>query len=241
MSAGVSLMIKSSAFKSFIFSILSFNKLFQGISANLSETFISVLIVKTTVIKMITIIKPQYLKILRLFYPDNKPLHLREISRRIGLKESATSRHLNNLSILDSYQEANLRKFKIKEPSIKDIFPIFDKEKLNNLPILRKNAIYEYIKKSKHKPLLLIIFGSTAKDTYKKESDIDIFEINNKNNKEVKEQVEAITGIKLQIFRLTQEQFYKELKQKQDHTIQSAIKTGFPVFNREFFYQIKNE
>ena len=188
---------------------------------------------------MITIIKPQYLEILRLFYPDNKPLHLREISRRINLKESATSRHLNKLNILESQKEANLKKFKIKQQFIEDIFPIFDKEKLNNLPLLRKNTIQEYIKRTKHKPLLLIIFGSTAKGTQNKDSDLDILEINDKNNKEAKEQAEALTGIKLQIFRLTQEQFYKELKQKQDHTIQSAIKTGFPVFNREYFYQIK--
>jgi hypothetical protein len=187
---------------------------------------------------MITIIKPQYLEILSLFYPDNQFLHLREISRRINLKESATSRHLNNLKILEIKKEANLKKFRIKQQFIKDIFPIFDKEKLNSLPLLRRNAITIYLNKSEHKPLLLIVFGSTAKNNFKPNSDIDIFEINDKDNSKAKEEAEALTGIKLQIFRKSQDKFFKE---KKDYTIQAALKTGFPVFNREYFYQIKNE
>ena len=43
--------------------------------------------------------------------------------------------------------------------------------------------------------------------------------------------VEAQTGIKLQIFRIRETQFYKELKLKNDRVVQAALETGFPVFN----------
>jgi len=193
---------------------------------------------------MKTIFKPSIWKILRLFYENkNIPMHLREISRKTNLNESTISTHLNNLlkdRILKAESEANLKKFHVNKILIPEIFPLFDSEKLESLSILRRDAIKLYIKKLEKKPLLILVFGSTEKGTYKNDSDIDILEISYKNNKEekIKNYVEAQTGIKIQVFKMTEAMFNKELNSKKDKLIQAALETGFPIFNAKYFYEV---
>ncbi|MEK6937606.1 MAG: nucleotidyltransferase domain-containing protein [Nanoarchaeota archaeon] len=191
-----------------------------------------------------TIIQKQYWRILQLFYTNhNSLLHLRDISRKINLRESATSRHLQALektNILKSHKEANLKRYCIKKQALPEIFTLFDVEKLEALPLLRKNAIKEYLKALKNKPILMIVFGSTAKGNYKEDSDIDIIEIftTKTNTKDAKNHAESLTGISIQTFQIIEANFYKELKMKEDMVIQSGINTGFPVFNNKYFYEL---
>ena len=132
---------------------------------------------------MKTIFKPTVYKILKLFYDNqNFPIHLRLISRKTNMNESSVSRQLNLLEknkILKSLKDGNLKKFYISYNKVSSIFPFFDQEKLNALPLLRQDAIKEYVKVLKRKPVLLIVFGSTAKNNFTEESDIDILEVSN--------------------------------------------------------------
>lgn len=194
--------------------------------------------------KMEHLIDKNYLKIMELFYNNrNTPLHLREIARNVKLNESSISRHLNFLEktkILESMHDGNLKKFKICKKEVSKIFPIFDDKKLEKLPLLRRNAIKDYIEKSAKKPLFLIVFGSTAKGIYGDTSDIDLLEIVpiKKDTKATIKEVEAITGMQLQIFQMNEQDFEKELKNKDDKVVQSAIKTGFPVYNQKSYYEM---
>ncbi|MBU2634243.1 MAG: nucleotidyltransferase domain-containing protein [Nanoarchaeota archaeon] len=193
---------------------------------------------------MKTIIKPAIYKILKLFYENrNSQLHLREIARRTKINESSITRHLNNMvknKILKTIKDANLKKFCINLKYIPIIFPIFDEEKLENLPLLRRNAIKEYIKNLKKKPVILVVFGSTAKNTFRENSDLDLLEIINTkyDNEDVKKYVESQTSIRIQTFRLLEKDFKKELKLKKDNVVQAALKTGFPVFNKKYYYEV---
>jgi len=197
---------------------------------------------------MKTIINPAFWKILKLFYNNhNTPLHLREIARETKRNESSISRHLNNLvkrGVLKFSKEANLKKFSIIKKQIPSIFPLFDEEKLENLPLLRKEAIKIYLNKLKKKPVLVVVFGSTAKETFRKDSDIDILKISSAKDEDEKarDYVNAQTGLKLQVLNLTEEQFKKELKMKEDYVVQSALNVGFPVFNAKYYYEaLENE
>ena len=78
------------------------------------------------------------------------------------------------------------------------------------------------------------MFGSTAKGNYKNDSDIDLLEISKRINTKAKKRAEALTGMKLQIFRISEEQFYKK---SYNNVIGAALETGFPVCQREFFYE----
>ncbi len=194
---------------------------------------------------MKALLKPSIWKILKLFYENNNiPLHLREIARKVKLNESTVSSHLNNLvkeRILKAETEANLKKFYINKNKIPEIFPLFDSEKIESLPLLRRDAIKIYIKKLEKKPLLLIVFGSTAKGTYRKDSDLDILAVfpEKNNDKEIIDYVNSQTGIKIQTFKMNEEQFKEERILKKDKTVQSALETGFPVFNEKYFYEVR--
>ena len=181
-------------------------------------------------------------KILKIFYSNrNKPVHLREIARLSSMNESTASLHLKNLvkdGVMKHASEGNLKKFYVSKSHVPEIFPLFDQEKLEKLPLLRKNAIKLYIKSLEKTPVLLIVFGSTAKGTFKKDSDLDLFEVFSiKKEAKTEKIVEAQTGIHLQVFRMSEKSFLNELTIKKDKVLQSALNTGFPVFNQKYFYE----
>jgi len=206
------------------------------------EKFINVLIIITIVLKMKTLLKTSYWKILKLFYDNhNQPLHLREISRRIGLGEGPVSRHLNRLvsdGILIFAKDANMKKFSIKY--IKEVYSMYDIFRFENLPLLRRNALKVYIKELKVKPVIVLLFGSSAVASARDESDIDIIEIFNKNvdNSKAVKNAEALTSMTINPLQMTFDQFIKELRMREDHVVQSALISGFPVYNNRNYYQV---
>ena len=191
---------------------------------------------------MQTLIKTGIWKILKLFYSNrNKPVHLREIARLSGMNESTASLHLRNLvkdGILKHMSEGNLKKFSVSKTVIPEIFPLFDHERLEKLPLLKKNAIKLYIKSLENKPVLLIVFGSTAKGSFKENSDLDLFEVSSIKNTKAEKFAEAQTGVHLQVFRLSENDFINEIITKKDKVLQSAINSGFPAFNQKYFYEV---
>ena len=211
-----------------------------------NENYINVSIFETIVLKMRTIINQTYEKIFECFYANqNKSIHLRELSRQINLKEGPLSRHLNTLlkdKILIFEKEGNLKKFKISKEKLPQIFSLFDLKKLNSLPPLRKNAIKTYIQNLPQMPVFVILFGSTAKETFTQKSDIDILLVTNTkiNPKNSEEEVCALTSMNISTFQITYKEFIEELKMKRDHVIQSAIFSGYPVYNQNYYYEVLN-
>jgi len=210
------------------------------------EKYINVLIIKTFVLKMRTLLKSAYSKIFEVFYRNNNtPVHLRGISRLIGLNEGPLSRHLNKLiqdDVLIAETEGNLKKFKIKKTEISKIYTLFDISAYQEIPYIRKNAINFYLEQLNEKPIFVILFGSTANKTFNKNSDIDIVSVFNKktSTSNAIKYVESQTGLRISEFQLTYPNFIKELKLQEDNVIQSAITTGFPIYNHLYYYQVLN-
>lgn len=194
---------------------------------------------------METIFKTGYLKIIRFFYEDKKArIHLRDIARRTKLNENSATRFLKELEkekILISEKDGNLKKYRIvKNEKIYYIFTFFDIERFEKLPQLRKRAVNYFLEKLPEKPIIAILFGSTAKQTFRKDSDIDILLIVNKkiDIDKSKDYVNSQTGLRINCFQITYEDFLKEIKLKQDNIIQSSLNTGYPVFNQKLFYEV---
>ncbi len=190
-------------------------------------------------------IKPGHWRILQLFYTSKSAkIHLREIARRTKLHEPSTSIFLKSLEkdgILKSEKDGNLKKYSIKtNDKTYSVFELFDREKFNSLPSIRRNAIKYFIQHLKEKPLIAFIFGSTAKEVFKESSDIDLLIITNTKIKteEAEKHTEALTGIKISIFQMTLEAFSKEIKLKEEPVIQSAITSGYPIFNNLYYYEV---
>ncbi len=194
---------------------------------------------------MITLLKSGYEKIMQLFYKDKTAkLHLREIARQTKLYEPSVTRFLNSLEkeqILVSEKDGNLKKYSIKKTAKTYlIFETFDLEKFERLPSIRKNAIKIYLDNLPEKPVFAILFGSTAKRTYKDGSDIDILLItNNKISAEKAEkETNALTAMKINTFQVTYKDFLIDLKMKEDKVVQSAITSGYPLINHIQYYQV---
>src|SRR3989339_16680 len=173
---------------------------------------------------METILKTGYTKIFSLFYPQKMiSLHLREIARKTKLNVHSTSRILFSLekeAILKTEKEGNLKKYTVNAS-------------LNTFLLC---ALFDLEKK----PIIAFLFGSTAKGLETEGSDIDLLFIENEkidtNNAE--NETEALTGIKINVLQISLQEFKKELKIKEDHIIQTALKTGYPITNHIFFYEV---
>jgi predicted nucleotidyltransferase len=194
---------------------------------------------------METIFKPGAMKILRLFYEDkSQSLHLREIARKTSMNENNATRFLSLLEaakILKSKKEGNLKKYSIiKNNSLFGLFSLLDIEKFEALPSMRKTAIASFLHTLLKQPIIVILFGSTAKNQMRENSDIDLLLITNEkiSTIEAEKEAEAQTGIRVQPFIIQYENFLKELKLKQDSVIQSALNIGFPITNHLKFYQL---
>lgn len=193
---------------------------------------------------MLTLIKPGYEKILRLFYKDKSlKIHLREIARQTKMHEPSVTKCLNELEedILKAEIDGNMKKYSLqKNKCVYALLTIFDVEKQEKLSKRRKEAIRIYLEKLHEKPFFGILFGSTAKETYNESSDIDILIVGNKKiqTKEAEKEANALTAIKVSTFQMTYREFLQELKQKEDNVIQSAIHTGYPLFNNIAYYEV---
>jgi len=190
-------------------------------------------------------------KILECFYSNrNKELYFSEILRETKLTQNTTLKHLKNLQnqkLVISNKKIGNTFYRInpKNPQIYSIFSYFDYKKFNELPSERRRAINEFIQKVKIKPLITLIFGSTAKKTFRKESDIDILLIFNKKeikNTKLKEDIEAVMGVKIQTFIINFNYFKEQILKEEDKVITHAIKTGFVMEGFDKFYkEVLNE
>ena len=190
-----------------------------------------------------TTLKPAVERILKLFY-EEKQLHLREIARRTKLKGQSITRYLNQLEkdhILTSTREGNLKKYSLqKNKKVYALRTLLDIQRLEHLPFLRKKALAHFLNKLPQQPVFVILFGSTAKGTYREDSDIDLLLITNRtiSTTEAQQEAKALTSIKISTFQITYTNFLKELKLKEDPVIQSALFSGYPIYNHIFYYEV---
>ena len=182
---------------------------------------------------------------MHLFY-DNKngSFHLRDIARKSKLNENSASRFLNELEkngLLCSKREGSLKKYSIvKNKETFAVFSIFDIEKFEKLPALRKRAVDIFLQKLENPPIFALLFGSTAKENFSHKSDIDIllvFPAKNDTSK-AESEAEALTGLKIQCVQLKYKDLMSELKLKEDAVIQSALHSGYPIINQVYFYEV---
>src|SRR3989344_5108775 len=188
------------------------------------KRFINVQIMTTIVQKMTTILKPGIKKILHIFYEHkDRRIYLLELARLTNLYGQSVTRYLNQLeegNILKFEREGNLKKYSIrKNNETYSIFAYFDIENYDSLPQIKKTAIELFLDELEEQPIIAFLFGSTAKKSFKKDSDIDLFLITNKkiNTEKAIYHVDAQTAQRISAFQITLRDFKKELKIKEDH------------------------
>ena len=198
---------------------------------------------------MKTVLKEGYERIIRIFYSNkNIKMHLREIARKAKMNENSAFRFLKQLEnekILIPRKDGNLKKYEIVKNDITYyMLTYFDITKLNSLPSIRRNAIAYFMQGLDEKPIFAVLFGSTAKNTFSEDSDIDLLLIVNKriNTEKAEDYADSLTAIKIKCLQIKFNEFEKELKLKEDKVVQSALNTGYPITNHiEYYRMIYNE
>src|SRR3989338_7965055 len=190
-----------------------------------------------------TTLKPAVERILKLFY-EEKQLHLREIARRTKLQGQSITRYLNQLEkdhILTSTREGNLKKYSLqKNKKVYALRTLLDIQRLEHLPFLRKKALAHFLNKLPQQPVFVILFGSTAKGTYKEDSDIDLLLVTNNriSAEKAEKETNALTAMKTSTFQITYKDFLIDQKMKEDKVVQSAISSGYPLINHIQYYDV---
>lgn len=195
----------------------------------------------------VTTLTPNHWAILKLLRDSrNQPLHLREIARLLKLDPKATKRHLDWLrknSWLRTIEVGNLVQYELKTNVLLLINPIMDFEQFQALKLSKQQAIKYYLAKLKVKPVIALLFGSTAQGNDTEKSDIDIMLITDKviNDEDAKQYASNQTSEEIQSFQVTFVEFSKEIKFREDKVLASAINTGYPIFNEKYYYEVLNE
>jgi predicted nucleotidyltransferase len=213
---------------------------------SIKHNIYNVVIITTNMVKITTLTPNRWaiLKLLR--YSYGKRLHLREIARLLKLDPKATKRHLDWLhknSWLRSIEVGNLVQYELKTSILPLINPVMDSEQFQTLKFAKQQAIKYYLAKLKAKPVIALLFGSTASGSDTDKSDIDIMLITERkiNDEDAKQYVRHQTSEEIQSFQVTFSEFLRELNMKEDKVLLSAINTGYPIFNEKYYYEVLNE
>ena len=105
--------------------------------------------------------------------------------------------------------------------------------KFYSLPFERRKAVEEPI--SSLKPIVAILFGSTAKGGFKKESDIDlliVFKDKKEEYYEIIKKVSSKYGIRLNPIIISLDEFVSP-----NEALKHIIKTGYPIAGYNYFYE----
>lgn len=106
--------------------------------------------------------------------------------------------------------------------------------KLQNLPFERRKTIFEIV--SNTKPIMAVLFGSTAKGNFKKDSDIDLLLWYSKREKWIENEIKDISSrYDVHVNQIILQ--YPNLDSKND-TIRHIFKTGIPITGYIHFYEI---
>lgn len=159
------------------------------------------------------------LKILGLYLDDyEKSLHMREISRKTKIDVKAIQlqlKKLEKINVLSSIVRGRNKDYHLNLNNVTAKYYLVMAEIFVSIIYLKKNFVIkklvEEIEKNIHDPLIL--FGSFAKGTHTKESDIDIFMISDKKiNAGPITEASNMVGREISIKSASRQQFLEGLK-----------------------------
>jgi len=102
-----------------------------------------------------------------------------------------------------------------------------------------KQAIAAYLRALPVPPIFAVLFGSTAKGTYRDASDIDLLLVTHERleTEDAEKEASALHAVRISAFQLRYADFIKEVKLKDDPVVQSAIASGYPLVNHVAYYE----
>ena len=193
-------------------------------------------------------------KIFRAFHELNQPkLYFSQLKDHTKLSNSSLQnvlQHLEKGDILRKEETKANTFFSIKDARITALrFAEQDIERFNGLNRMVRLPLLDFIKKLPPQVFTVILFGSAARKTEGKSSDIDLLVILHKYQdlklqeaydhevgkavEQAKKDAGATTIHAFSIVFATIENY----KKKDDHLLEQARTTGFPIINQQTYYE----
>ncbi len=148
-------------------------------------------------------ITENHLQILSLFTKGfNKEYYIREVQKILGISPRTAQLILDDLekkAVLESVTKGKIKSYKIKRSGVAKDYLVFV-EQYKKIAFLAKHALISEVigKITSHIAGVGVIFGSYAKGTEKKGSDLDVFVIGSFDEKGINE-VSRLYGLEINV------------------------------------------
>ncbi len=188
-------------------------------------------------------------EVMKEFLKDyNKTIYGRELIGKVNLSVKGISLLLNKLEdekVLVSMKQGGIKYFSLnkKNPSIKKYIVIT--EIMYSIKFLEgKIKIRHIFEKLINLGQIVCIFGSYARETQKKDSDLDLFVVGNFNKEQIKKikEINNIYNLKINVKNITKSNFIKAIKENnlliKEILVNHVILSGYDGFVKGVINQI---
>jgi len=179
----------------------------------------------------------------------NEGIHIRELSRKLKLSIPAVKNHVDKLLkeglITKKYEGRNLKLYiNRKNRNLTSYLYQIESIRLKSLPKVIGDAVFDIISLLENKPIIVIIFGSYAKGTFTKTSDLDVIFVFNKLNDELEKKAKLVSsrhGISIEPVYLSWNNFRKKFFDEKDAFMKELKENKIIVIGVEYWRELENE
>jgi len=189
-------------------------------------------------------------KVYLALYLNKEGLHVREICRISGLTLPAVSKHLENgekEGRLTIQTKGNMKicRLNFGSPGIAPLIQTIELDRLKKLPHAARESFTSFISDLNEKPLMSIVFGSFAKGSSSKASDLDILlvfqRLDSRLMKSVEDSARKIkgrTGVSIQPVCLAYPEFEKEILGRENEFMKDIRKNGMALKGHDLYLNL---
>lgn len=169
-------------------------------------------------------------------YLNRGGMHIREICRLTGLSLPAVIKHINRGEkegkvIIERKGQLKICKLNFRSKGIVPIIQDIELSRFQKLPHAIRESVGSFVDDLKEKPLIILIFGSFAKGTYNKKSDLDVLLVFQRLDDELVKHVETSatrikgrTGVNIQPVSIDYNEFEKEMLDRKNEFMKDIKK-----------------
>ncbi len=169
-----------------------------------------------------------------------KSFSINEISKNLKLDYKLTYINVKKLGeerTIKIEDLGNIKRCSFDNSFNNDVF-IVENERKKEL-LKNKDLLVMYNDLSKiNRQFILLLFGSHAKETARKHSDIDLLLISSKDDVELVQKELNLIPLKIHLTNVTYEDFIEMLKTKEQTVVSEAIKKNIILFGIEEYYRL---
>ena len=183
-------------------------------------------------------------------YLNKEGLHIREICRQAGLTLPAVIRHVNSGEsgkniICETKGRMKLCKLNFGSPNLVSKMQEVEQARFQSLPHSIRESTDSFMSDLKEKPLAAFIFGSYAKGTHGKGSDLDIMlvfqRIDGRLAKEIESSATKIssrTGVDMQPVSISYQEFEKKILDRENEFMKDIRKDSLIISGLDLYLKL---